>query len=147
MQMQCDIRLLGAADHAVLQRVAPEVFDGPIDPRWTAEFLADPRHHIAVALDADVVVGMASAFHYVHPDKPPQLFINEVAVTPSHRRLGVGRRLLEALFELAGTLDCSEAWVLTDDRDNRAAHGLYAALGGQPTPDASVTMYTFHFDE
>lgn len=63
------IRILGPADAAVLDRVAPQVFDNAVDPRRAAEFLADPRHHLAVALDADVVVGMASGVHYVHPDK------------------------------------------------------------------------------
>ena len=70
------IRLLGPGESAVLDRVADCVFDNPVDPRWAAEFFADPRHHLAVALDGGVVIGMASAVHYVHPDKPPQLWVN-----------------------------------------------------------------------
>jgi len=54
------VRLLGPGDAAVLDRVVEGVFDNPIDPRWRAEFLADPRHHLAVAIDGDLVVGMAS---------------------------------------------------------------------------------------
>lgn len=55
------IRVLGADDGSVLENVAPDVFDGPLDPRWSAEFLADQRHHLAVALDATgTVVGLAS---------------------------------------------------------------------------------------
>jgi GNAT superfamily N-acetyltransferase len=52
--------------------------------------------------------------HYVHPDKPAELWINEVGVAPSHQRQGVGQRLLGALFELGGSLGCREAWVLTE---------------------------------
>ncbi len=92
------IRILTPCDAPVLDRVAPCVFDHAVDPRWTSEFLADTRHHLAVAVDADQVVGMASAVHYVHPDKPPELWINEVAVAPTHRAQGIGRRLLEALI-------------------------------------------------
>jgi aminoglycoside 6'-N-acetyltransferase I len=33
-----------------VSRVAPGVFDDPINPARAAEFLADPRHHLAVAL-------------------------------------------------------------------------------------------------
>jgi hypothetical protein len=55
------------------------------DPVLTPQFLSDPRHHLAVAIDEGWVVGMASAVHYVHPDKAPQLFINEVAVTPPYQ--------------------------------------------------------------
>src|SRR4051812_9880914 len=55
-----DIRLLGPRDAHVLDHVARGVFDNEIDPHWTEEFLADPRHHLAVAVDDGVVVGMAS---------------------------------------------------------------------------------------
>src|SRR5688572_30346034 len=141
--MALTIRLLGTGDEPVLGRVATGVFDGPVDARWSAEFLADPRHHLAVAVDASEVVGMASAIHYVHPDKAPQLWINEVAVAPAHQGRGIGRRLIEALLAHGRALSCTEAWVLTDDRENEAAHGLYLSAGGQPSPEGSVTMYTF----
>jgi hypothetical protein len=42
-----EIRVLGKGDENVLMNVAADVFDNPIDPVLTAEFLADPRHHIA----------------------------------------------------------------------------------------------------
>src|SRR3712207_5324777 len=133
------IRILGADEASVLDRVAPDVFDNGVDARWAAEFVADPRHHLAVALDDGVVVGMASGVHYVHPDKPPELWVNEVGVAPSHQRQGVGRALLEALFARGRELGCHEAWVLTDDA-NDAARGLYAAVGGEETP---VVMFSF----
>jgi aminoglycoside 6'-N-acetyltransferase I len=136
-----EIRVLGRGEAAVLDRVAEEVFDNPIDPRWTAEFFADPRHHLAVAIDAGTVVGMASGVHYVHPDKPPELWINEVGVTESHRFQGVGRRLLEALLAHARKLGCHEAWVLTEV-ENMAARRLYARAGGiEARP--GTTMFAF----
>ncbi len=123
------IHILGPYDTAVLERVAPDVFDNPVDSRWAAEFLADSRHHLAVAVDGDLVIGMASALHYVHPDKPPELWINEVAVTPTHRGQGIGRRLLAALFDRGCSLGCRQAWVLTSP-SNAAAHRMYSAAGG-----------------
>src|SRR6516164_6881803 len=92
------VRVLGPGDAAVLDGVAEGVFDNPLDPRWRAEFFSDPRHHLAVASDGDLVVGMASAVPYVHPDKPPELGVNEVGVAPAYRSRGLGRALLEALF-------------------------------------------------
>jgi ribosomal protein S18 acetylase RimI-like enzyme len=133
---------LGAGDLAVLDRVAPDVFDGPIDPRWAAEFLADSRHHLAVALDGDLVVGMASAVHYVHPDKPPELWINEVGVAATHQQLGIGGRLMRALFDLGHELGCAEAWVLTD-WENEAARRLYASVGGREEPPDGAVLVTF----
>src|SRR5215210_7316788 len=110
--MSIEMRLLGARDAQVLANIESDVFDGEVNARWTAEFLADERHHLVVALDNGCVVGIASAVHYVHPDKPPELWVNEVGVAESHRRQGIGRRLLESLFAHARTLGCTEAWVL-----------------------------------
>lgn len=137
--MNPTVRTLGREDAPVLDRVAPGVFDHPIDPRWTAEFLADPRHHLAVALDDGQVVGMASAVHYVHPDKAPALWVNEVGVAPTHRGRGIGRRLLECLFEHARSLGCREAWVATEP-SNTPARRLYASAGGKESPEPFVMV-------
>lgn len=133
------VRMLHPSDEDVLARVAPDVFDAPIDPGWAAEFLADPRHHMAVALAGGVVVGMASAVHYVHPDKPPELWVNEVGVAPPHRDRGIGRRLLRALFAHGRALGCREAWLGTEP-ENAAARRLYAAVGGREEPMVYVTF-------
>lgn len=139
--MPVTIRLLGSEDEAVLQCVAPDVFDGSVDARWSAEFLADPRHHLAVAIDGGRVVGMASAIHYIHPDKPPELWVNEVGVAPTHQGQGIGRRLLAALLAHARTLGCREAWVLTE-AGNTEARRMYAAAGGREEDEPPV-MITF----
>ena len=138
-------RLLGPGDEEILSNVAPGVFDYDVDPRWTAEFLADPRHHIAVAIAGGVVVGMASALHYVHPDKQPELWINEVGVAPDYQRQGIARRLLSTLFVRARQVGCVEAWVLTD-RANEAALRLYDGAGGSETPEQPV-MFAFWLGE
>lgn len=134
------VRVLGSDEAAVLNRVAPDVFDNEIDARWTAEFFADPRHHLAVALDGNTVVGMASAVHYVHPDKRPQLWVNEVGVAPTHQGRGIGRRLMQALFARGRELGCREAWVGTE-HDNVPARRLYASIGGA---EESAVIVTFH---
>lgn len=137
------IKLLSAGDEAVLQAVAPDVFDDPIHPAAAAEFLADPRHHIAVAIDDGVVVGFVSAVHYVHPDKPqPELWINEVSVTETHRRQGIGRRMLDMMLSQAIRLGCSETWVLTH-RTNQAAMRLYASCDGIEA-DEDAVMFEFN---
>lgn len=138
------IGILGPGDEAAFQSVAPDVFDLPVQPALVAEFLADPRHHLAVALDAARIVGFASAVRYVHPDKPSELWINEVGVAPTHQRQGIARQLLEALFRLGRELDCQEAWVLTERR-NGPATGLYRSLGGVEPPDEPA-MFSFKLD-
>lgn len=134
-----EIRLLGAEDAGVLDRVAEDVFDGPVDPVWCTEFFRDERHHLAVAIDDGAVVGMVSAVHYVHPDKPPQLWINELGVASTHRRRGIGRQLLDTILAHGRTLGCTEAWLGTEET-NEAARGLYRGAGGKSEP---FTLYSF----
>lgn len=133
------------ADLPRLARVAEGVFDDPLDSDAAREFLADPRHHLVVAVDGGVVVGFVSAVHYVHPDKPrPELWINEVGVAPTHQGQGIGKAMLGEMLALGKELGCSEAWVLTD-RDNAAAMRLYASAGGQEAPQDAV-MFEFDLD-
>ncbi len=140
--MSLTIRVLGPHDEAMLTHVAAEVFDNPTDVSLTREFLNDPRHHIAVAIDDDgVVVGFASGVHYVHPDKAAELWINEVGVAPIHRNQGVAKQLLYALLDHAARLGCCEAWVLTD-RTNLAAMKLYGSVGGTERGQDQV-MFSF----
>jgi ribosomal protein S18 acetylase RimI-like enzyme len=135
--MPLEVRLLAAGDEDVLTRVAPDVFDHAIDPALAREFLADPRHHIAVAIEDGVVVGFASGVDYIHPDKPRELWINEVGVAPTHRQRGLGKRIMAALFAHGRTLGCTMAWVLTQN-DNEAARALYSTAGGKSMQDGMM---------
>lgn len=72
--MTISIEILDRDDLDILKNIAPGVFDDRIDLPRTSEFLADPRHHLVVAIDNNLVIGFVSAVHYVHPDKPqPEL--------------------------------------------------------------------------
>jgi aminoglycoside 6'-N-acetyltransferase I len=91
-----------------------------------------------------VVVAFASGVHYVHPDKPPELWINEVGVAPTFQGRGLGKAVVQALLEHAKRLGCREAWVLTD-RSNHAAMRLYASAGGEEASGDHV-MFNFPLD-
>ena len=143
--MPVEIRTLHTGDEGVLEHVAPAVFDRPIDPDAARGFLADPRHHLVVAVENGRVIGFASGVHYLHPDKPrPELWINEIAVAPAARSRGVGRVLLDALLEIGRSRGCSEVWTLTE-RENRPAVALYAARGGVESHPGTV-MFSFPLD-
>jgi ribosomal protein S18 acetylase RimI-like enzyme len=111
--MDYEIRWLTSADEMVLDRVAPEVFDEPIDPVRRAAYLADPRHHLAVAIKDGEVVAQVAGVVYRHPDKAPELFIDEVGVTPALRRHGIARALLDEMLARGKALGCEEGWVGT----------------------------------
>ena len=134
-----EFRLADPRDAGTLLAAADDVFDHPVDSALTAEFLSDPRHHLAIALDEGRIVGMASGVHYVHPDKAPELWVNEVGVAASYRGRGVGRRVLGVLLDHGRALGCREAWLLTDDA-NAAARRMYAAAGGRESPQIMITF-------
>lgn len=137
--MSIAVRVLGRDEAEVLTRVAVGVFDEPLEACWTTAFFADPRHHLAVAIEDGVVVGMVSAVDYVHPDKAPQLWINEIGVAPTHQRQGIGRQLLDAILTHGRTLGCYEAWLGTEET-NVPAQALYKSVGGMPE---QFTLYSF----
>ena len=60
--MALRFRLAQASDGDLFDKVAEGVFDRTIDPNLLAEFLADPRHHIAVADENGVMVGLSMAW-------------------------------------------------------------------------------------
>jgi len=138
------IKILSSSDLPLLLNAADGVFDHPVDEKLSREFLADPRHHIVVALSEGVVIGFASAVHYIHPDKPTELWINEVGVAPAHQGQGIGKTIMNELLQLGRELGCANAWVLTD-RSNEAANRLYLSAGGQ-VAEGDTVMYEFEMD-
>lgn len=125
-----EIRLLRLEDLLMIEAAGDTVFDHPIATPWAQEFLTDPRHHLMGAIGQGRLVGFASAVHYLHPDKPPELWINEVGVADEFQRQGIGKRLMQALLNHGRALGCVHAWVLTE-HDNAAARALYASVGGE----------------
>lgn len=136
------VRVLGPGEAFLLADVEADVFDHQLRAELVREFLEDPRHHLAVALDGDRVVGMASAVHYVHPDKPAELWINEVGVAETARGRGIGSRLVGALLDHGRSMGCREAWVLTEP-DNEAARRLYSSRGGT---EEEAVLFSFRLE-
>ncbi len=142
--MSVELRLLGPGDAHLLDRVAEDVFDEPVSPSRLAAHLAEPCHLLLLALESgaggDLVVGQCAAVIHHHPDKPLELYVDEVGVAPSHQGRGIGRRLMERMLEEGRARGCEEAWLGTEP-DNVAAQALYRGLGGEP-PEP-FTLYAF----
>lgn len=105
-------------------------FDYDVLPGETRRFLADERHHVLLGYVDDRPAGFVSAVEVFHPDKRPELFLNEIGVMDEERRRGVARALIEELKRLGQERGCGTMWVLTDE-DNEAAMGLYGSTGGR----------------
>ena len=126
------IRNLGPEDAHILDRVRPGTFDNPIDPSRAYAFLATRLNEIVVALTQGEVIGFASGTVLMHPDKDPQFFVNEVSVHPDVRQMGIAKRLMDRISDLAWDRGCNGIWLATED-DNAPARALYEAIGGRET--------------
>jgi aminoglycoside 6'-N-acetyltransferase I len=129
--MAIEVRRLLPGDAAVLERVAEGVFDERVDAKRLAAYLAEPGHHMIVAIRGGEVVGQAAAVIHRHPDKPTELYVDEVGVAPALQRQGIAKRMLEAMFALGRELGCEEAWVGTEPPRRRG--GSTKALGPRPS--------------
>jgi ribosomal protein S18 acetylase RimI-like enzyme len=134
-----EIRQVKPGDEALFDRVAVDVFDEPIDAGRLAAYLAEPGHHMLIALYAGEVVAQIAAVIHRHPDKPTELYIDEVGVTPALQRQGIARRMVAEMLALGKALGCEEAWVGTES-DNAAARGLYESHGAAGEP---FVMYEY----
>jgi ribosomal protein S18 acetylase RimI-like enzyme len=122
------VKRLSAGDETEVRRF-DEAFDEAVDSELTTRFLADDRHHLVVAYVDGEPAGFVSGTEIFHPDKPTELFLNELAVLPAYRRRGAATSLLEELKHLAKQHGCISIWVLTDE-GNQAAMASYRKAGG-----------------
>lgn len=119
---------VGPENAALLDHVADGVFGDPVGPRRRDEYLAFPGSMLVVAHDGGRVVGQVKAAVHLHPDKPADLYVDEVAVAPSHRRQGIARRMLDEVERWARERGCADVWLAanTDNAEARALYGSFA---------------------
>lgn len=75
-----------ASDLALFESVADGVFDRAISVERVKEYLADAGHFIVVAVADDKIVGQVAAVIHRHPDKAPDLYLDEVGVADDYLR-------------------------------------------------------------
>jgi aminoglycoside 6'-N-acetyltransferase I len=139
--MSVEIIAIHKNNAGLLDTVSDGVFDNAVRREYLGTFLADPRSLLLVAVVNGTVVGMASGIFYTHPDKPLQLFVNEIGVAEAYQRQGLGKRLVTAILDQASAKGCNEAWVATEE-GNTAARALYIAAAAREDPDRAV-VYTW----
>ena len=134
------VRRIGPGETHAFKAIATDVFDAPVDPALLAAYLNEPNHFMVLAFEGDLVVGQCAAVLHRHPDKPIELYIDEVGTASTHRRQGIARLMLDEMFAWGRELGCTEAWLGTEV-DNVAARGLYD--GRSPTEAQEMMFYLF----
>jgi len=137
------VRRVGPDDVALFAQIAPDVYDEPIDPTRLAVYLQAPGHILVVAIMDGTIVGQCAGVVHVHPDKTPELYVDEVGTASTHRRQGIARLMMDELFAWGRELGCTEAWLGTET-DNEAAKGLYRRF--QPSEDQTIQYFEFTLD-
>ncbi len=112
----------------VLNAVADDIFDHEISQTYLQAYLLAPGHALFDSLSLGVVVGQIRGMTQFHPDKPGELYIDNLGVAQSHRRHGIARRLVRALVEWGAGEKCETVWVATEP-DCKVARAFYAAMG------------------
>jgi ribosomal protein S18 acetylase RimI-like enzyme len=140
---EIEIRRALPGDVALFAKIAEEVFDEVVDSQKIAAYLAEPGHHMIVAIHDGVIVGQTAAVVHRHPDKPTELYVDEVGVAPAFQRRGIAMRMLDAMFAHGRAIGCEEAWVGTEP-DNLPARRLYEQRRRQGDDEGEeFVMYAF----
>jgi GNAT superfamily N-acetyltransferase len=130
------VKRLSPGDEAEAERFG-EAFDATVELDLAARYLADERHHLVVAYVDERPAGVATSTEILRPDKPPELFLNELVVIPAFRRRGVAGALLAEIKRLAADRGCIAIWVLTEE-DNDGGMATYRAAGGRRVEGSTV---------
>ena len=134
------LRRMQPGDEAMFQSIAPEVFDEPIDAGRLHDYLRAPGHLMVLAFEGELVVGQCAGVLHRHPDKPTELYIDEVGTAVTHRRMGIARLMMDELFAWGRELGCEEAWLGTET-DNEPAKALYRRY--RPKEDEVIQYFLF----
>ena len=70
------------------------------------------------------------------------MFLYEIAVAESHRRRGIGTRMIAELKAICWAQNVMKIWVPTG-RSNVAATRLYASTGTTPLPNGDEVTYAY----
>ena len=132
-----DIVRINQRNVGVLDVVADDVFDDEVNDELLHAVL-DNGQLLLTAIVEGAVVGQLQAMIQHHLDGAPQLYIDNLGVSPLHQRRGIARRLIQEVSLWANELGCQEAWIVTD-LDNQEANALYRSIGAQRS---TVALYS-----
>ncbi len=120
--MKTEIRKAAESDLDFIAALEKETFSMPETREDFEKMLENPEKHLLVATCDGVIAGYICAYTVCRESD-----ILTVAVLPAFRKMGIGRALVNALFDaLSGE---SDALFLEVRESNAAARALYEGLG------------------
>jgi ribosomal protein S18 acetylase RimI-like enzyme len=125
----------------LLDRVAVDVFDEPILLERLFTYLENSANLLIVAVTDGVVIGQVAAVLHRHPDRPTDLYIDNLGVTPEYQRQAIATRLIKEIVTCGKMFGCEEVWLATEI-DNTAARALYVRYAKAQ----EIVMYSWGLD-
>ena len=139
-----DVRLADLSDPSLQATVVDLIDDYARDPMGGGKPLPDatrevlgerlasfPQHYVFLAWDGDSAIGVATCFlGFSTFAAKPLINIHDLAVKSSHRGLGIGAKLIQAVESTALELGCCKL-TLEVLVENERARGLYRKVGFQ----------------
>ncbi|MBI5294254.1 MAG: GNAT family N-acetyltransferase [Chloroflexi bacterium] len=122
-----EIIQLNESNMDILDHYDEDIFDEKIVPHRLSALVREPSQIMLVAVSEGLVVGQVLAVIHKHPDKPTELYIDDLAVSEKVQRRGIATRLLEELFMIGVQRGCEEVWVATEP-ENEPAKKFYSSL-------------------
>jgi ribosomal protein S18 acetylase RimI-like enzyme len=140
-----EVRRLGPRDWHLGVEVlrvlkAPDGYPVP-SIEYLSRFLSEADNVLIVASDGDIPVGYTVAYLLDRVDRD-MMFLYEIRVAESHRRRGVGKRVIAELKAICRARNVMKMWVLTG-RSNIAAARMYASTGAVPLPAGDEVTYAY----
>ena len=122
------IRRLRAGDEPLNQEVCRLFKERVPSDAEARRFLERDDVVVFAALDGERPVGFAYGYVLERIDGDRSVFLYELGVDETRRRRGLGRRLAEAMREVAVDARAVKMWVQTDEA-NEPAKRTYASAG------------------
>lgn len=104
-----------------------DIFDEPINFDRLTDYVKESSHIMLVALSDGSVIGQLMAVIHRHPDKPTDLYVDELAVAEDYRRRVIATRLMEAVLLMGVERGCEEVWLAVEP-ENEGAKQFYGTL-------------------
>lgn len=125
--MPVEIVQLTENNIGLLNQLDEDIFDESVNAERLEAVVREDNHILLVALLEGRVIGQVLAMIHRHPDKPTELYIDDLAVSESVQRRGIATHLLQTLFALGLERGCEEVWVATEP-ENEPAKKFYGSL-------------------
>ena len=125
--MTVEIIQLNQSNMHILNNYDEDIFDEKIVPHRLSALLREHNQILLVAIMEGIVVGQVLGLIHRHPDKPTELYIDDLGVSEKFQRRGIATRLLEELSRIGIKEGCEEVWVATEP-DNEPAIKFYRSL-------------------